>query len=326
MTTDSPSTVGSVATRMSSIRPAAAAFSEMRPSCGLRRSAMSSFASTFRRVVTPGIIRFGIRCTSWSTPSTRKRTTSASSWGSKWMSRGAVLGGLEDDRVDEPHERRVGDAVLGLEVVCLLLFLRERRIVEGRACAEGLGCTDEPLDLDEDVLAGGDAELERVAGGEPQLVDPVDVARIGDRDLQVAVCERVRHRDDTLEHVQRYDLRRLVVDLDEREIDQRQTVPAGERARDPLARGDPFVDDRLGQRALPAARTDARQLVRRQEARGGDQVGNELGELVDREGTLDRIPGHGRNAGLGSDGPELWRRIEVVHIPRSRYRQELAPT
>ena len=59
----------------------------MRPSCGLRRSAMSSFASTFRRVVTPGAIRFGIRCTSWSTPSIAEaRTTSASSCGSKWMS------------------------------------------------------------------------------------------------------------------------------------------------------------------------------------------------------------------------------------------------
>ncbi len=86
MTTFSPSTVGSVATRTSSMRPAAAALSEMRPSCGLRRSAMSSFASTFRRVVTPADIRFGMRCTSASTPSMRKRTTSASSCGSKWMS------------------------------------------------------------------------------------------------------------------------------------------------------------------------------------------------------------------------------------------------
>ena len=86
MTTDSPSTVGSVATRTSSMRPAAAAFSEMRPSWGLRRSAMSSFASTLRRVVTPAIIRFGIRCTSWSTPSMRNLTTSASSCGSKWTS------------------------------------------------------------------------------------------------------------------------------------------------------------------------------------------------------------------------------------------------
>ena len=86
MTTPSPSTVGSTATRMSRRRPAAFAFSEMRPSCGLRRSAMSSLASTFRRVVTPGASRFGMRWSSCRTPSTRERTTSASSCGSKWMS------------------------------------------------------------------------------------------------------------------------------------------------------------------------------------------------------------------------------------------------
>src|SRR4051794_18597327 len=84
--TASPSTVGSVATRTSSSRPAARALSEMRPSCGLRRSAMSSFASTFRRVVTPGVSRFGICCATRRTPSMRKRTTRASSCGSKWMS------------------------------------------------------------------------------------------------------------------------------------------------------------------------------------------------------------------------------------------------
>ena len=83
MTTFSPSTVGSVATRMSSMRPTAEDDSVMRPSCGLRRSAMSSFARTFRRVVTPAAIFFGTRCTSRSTPSTRNRTTSASSWASK---------------------------------------------------------------------------------------------------------------------------------------------------------------------------------------------------------------------------------------------------
>ena len=52
MTIISPSTDGSTATRMSSRRPAAFAESELRPSCGFRRSAMSSFASTLRRVVT----------------------------------------------------------------------------------------------------------------------------------------------------------------------------------------------------------------------------------------------------------------------------------
>ena len=82
----SPSTVGRVATRMSSSRPAAAALSEMRPSCGFRRSAMSSFASTLRRVMTPAVIRFGTRCTSCMTPSVRNRTTSESACGSKCTS------------------------------------------------------------------------------------------------------------------------------------------------------------------------------------------------------------------------------------------------
>ena len=86
ITTDSPSTVGSVATRTSSIRPAAEAESEIRPSCGFRRSAMSSFASTLRRVVTPIALRLGIRWVSCSTPSIRKRTTRESLWGSKWTS------------------------------------------------------------------------------------------------------------------------------------------------------------------------------------------------------------------------------------------------
>ena len=71
---------------MSSIRPAAVAFKEIRPSCGLRRSAMSSFASTFKRVVTPAVKRFGMLCATRSTPSIRNRTTSALSCGSKWMS------------------------------------------------------------------------------------------------------------------------------------------------------------------------------------------------------------------------------------------------
>ena len=37
---------------------------------------------------------------------------------------GAVLGRLEDDRVDEPDERRVGDAVVGLEVVVVVVGSR----------------------------------------------------------------------------------------------------------------------------------------------------------------------------------------------------------
>ena len=232
MTTFSPSTVGRVATRMSSMRPAAAALREMRPSCGFRRSAMSSFASTFRRVVTPGVIRFGIRCTSWSTPSI------AEADGERVLLRlevdvgGAVLGRLEDDRVDEPDERRVGDAVVDLEVV-RLLFLGDPQLLvdllEDGAGAERLGCARHPAQLDEDVLARGDAEVERVARREPELVDPVQVARIGDGDPQRAVVERVRDRDDALEDVQRDLLGRVLVDA-RRARGRRAAPDSGRRA------------------------------------------------------------------------------------------------
>ena len=84
MTIFSPYTVGSVATRMSiglppTMRP-------MRPSCGTRRSAMSSSAMILRRLSTPDCMRRGIDMISCSTPSMRKRTTSSLACGSKWMS------------------------------------------------------------------------------------------------------------------------------------------------------------------------------------------------------------------------------------------------
>ena len=37
------------------------------------------------------------------------------------MSLAFVAGGLHDDRVDEPHERRVRDAVVDLEIVGILV-------------------------------------------------------------------------------------------------------------------------------------------------------------------------------------------------------------
>ena len=57
--------------------------------------------------------------------------------------RGPVLGCLEDDRVDEPNERRLRDAVFGLEIVDVLLFLLVERLFFGEcgAGSEGLGCT-----------------------------------------------------------------------------------------------------------------------------------------------------------------------------------------
>ena len=325
MTTFSPSTVGRVATRMSSMRPAAAAFSEIRPSCGLRRSAMSSFASTFRRVVTPGVIRFGIRCTSCSTPSTRKRTTSASSCGSKWTSEApssaawkmTELTSRTSGASETPSSTSRSSSSSSSSPELLVDLL------EDGARAERLRGARDPAQLDEDVLARGDAELERVARRQPQLVDSVQVARVGDGDPQRPVFERVRDRGDALEHVQRDLGGRLLVDAGERQVDERDLIADGERARDPLGRRDALVDDRLRKRALAGAAADERELVRGDEAGGGEQVDDQLGHGVDGHPGLS-----GAAAGRAGVSPvpacaEL-RWTLAVHIPRSSYRQRRA--
>ena len=187
MTTFSPSTVGSVATRMSSMRPTADVDSVMRPSCGLRRSAMSSFASTLRRVVTPAAIFFGTRCTSRSTPSTRKRMTRASSCASKctseafssaaWKMR--ALTSRTSGPSETPSSASRSSLVLGL-LDCLVE-------VDGDDGADRLGGAEEPLELGRDVVARRDAELERVFRREAELVDRVQVPGIRDRDPEDVV-------------------------------------------------------------------------------------------------------------------------------------------
>jgi hypothetical protein len=181
---------------------------------------------------------------------------------------GAVLGRLEDDRVDEPDKRRIGDAVVDLEVVGFLLFLRGRELLlDHRARAERFGGASETADLGKDVLACRDAQVERVTRRDPQLVDRLDVARIGESDLQRSVRERVRHRDDALEHMQWDLVGGLVVDAREREVDEGHLVASGERTRDAFARRDVLLDQRLRERAaLAHAAPDQRELVGRDEA------------------------------------------------------------
>ena len=80
----SPRWVGSVVTRRSMRRSSTATLT--RPSWGTRFSAMSSSLMIFSREITAPIIRFGTWAASLSTPSTRKRTRSSPSSGSRWMS------------------------------------------------------------------------------------------------------------------------------------------------------------------------------------------------------------------------------------------------
>ena len=104
---------------------------------------------------------------------------------------GPVLGGLEDHGVDEPDERRIGNAVVDLEIVGLLLFLFEQLQLAfggGGSGAEGLGGASKATELDEDVVTGRHANLERIARGEPQLVDSLDVAGVAYGDLEYGIA------------------------------------------------------------------------------------------------------------------------------------------
>ena len=80
ITTRSPARLGNVDTRTStsfppSVRP-------IRPSCGIRRSAMSSRAMTLIRLTTTGATLAGKRSRSCKTPSARMRITKPVSYGS----------------------------------------------------------------------------------------------------------------------------------------------------------------------------------------------------------------------------------------------------
>ncbi len=80
----SPRWVGSVVTRRST--RLSSTVTPTRPSCGTRRSAMSSSLMILIREITAETIRRGTWAASWRTPSTRKRTRMSSCSGSKWMS------------------------------------------------------------------------------------------------------------------------------------------------------------------------------------------------------------------------------------------------
>jgi hypothetical protein len=134
----------------------------------------------------------------------------------------AVLGRLEDDRVDQPHQRCVRDAVVDLEVVDLVLdHLELGRLAQPGAGAERLRRAGEPAQLVRDVLARRDAQRDRLAAGEPQRVDPVDVLRVGDRDAEGVVLEGIGNRVDLLEDMQGYRARRDRIDADVAQLDHR---------------------------------------------------------------------------------------------------------
>jgi hypothetical protein len=158
----------------------------------------------------------------------------------------------------------------------------------------------------------------------------VNVAGICDRDAEGFSVEGVRDRDHALEHVHRDLAGRLLLDADEGEVDERELEAAGARAREPLARGDALVHDRLRERAaLLHAPADGCEPVAADEAGRLDEVGDDLCDLVHGErGAAQRRIARRRAFGVsgGTGDPELVGPLQVHRIPRTRYRQNLLVT
>ena len=106
-----------------------------------------------------------------------------------------------------------------------------------------LGRAREAAQLGEDVVLGGDEELDRALRREAQLVEPPDVLGVGDRDLEDRAFARERDRADALEHRQRDRLGRCGVDAGDGEVDERQVVLLGERAGDAERAREALVDE-----------------------------------------------------------------------------------
>jgi hypothetical protein len=163
---------------------------------------------------------------------------------------GAVLGRLEDHRVDEADERGIRDPVVGFEVVLtvqVVVAADDDRVEERRV--HRLGCATEAAQLSEHVTASGDVEHHVEARCELQLVEPAHVLWVRDRDLDRLSVAGKRDRADALEDGQRDQLRRAGIDAGDRQVDQWQVVLLGQGARDAERTREAFFDERVGERA-----------------------------------------------------------------------------
>ena len=86
--------------------------------------------------------------------------------------------------------------------------------------------------LGQHVGLRGHVEGDRMLCGQPKLVEPAHVLRVGDRDPKRPVLEGERDRADALEYGKRDHPGRLRVDAGLGQIDERQVVLLGEPTRD----------------------------------------------------------------------------------------------
>ncbi len=231
----SPQIVGRTETRKSISLPLPI-FSLMRPSCGRRRSAMSSEAMILRRLERAFFSFSGGCISSISTPSMRYRTRSFFSYGSTWMSLAPFLMALRRMALT----RRTTGAPSAA-------FSSSRMFTSSASTENSTSsCSNSESTSSYDWVCGGEGPLQRPrdrrlrrdhgldveAGQELDVVDGVEVGRVRHRhDERVA---RAGEGDDLVlvADLARDELRDLGVDLVLVEVDGRDAVLGGEEVGD----------------------------------------------------------------------------------------------
>ena len=263
MTAPSPPTSGSVATRTSMRRPST--FSAVRPSCGMRRSAMSSSDMILMREMTPATRRRGMRVASAQHAVDAEADDAARrATGSKWMSEApwstpwatseltSLTTGASsaDSRRSTTSGALVGDGLLDDHVVDLVHAPDERA----------------------DVLLRGDGGADRRSRHQRDVVDREHVARVDHRDEQRALVEeadgdgRVALRGRGGQQV-----RGGHVDAEGVEVDVVDAEALGDDPRELVRRQDAAVDEHLARAPAAGPRLGDRELdglrVRRSRSR-----------------------------------------------------------
>ena len=154
----------------------------------------------------------------------------------------------------------------------------------------------------------------------------VHVLRVRDRDQELVAVDRIRDRADALEDVEGDRLGGLRRDAASSTMSTTGRLwRSGERPGDALALGEPFLDERLGERARPGAVANEGDLVGRQDSGGLDDVGDELGQRIDLERTLELSGAAPSCAAICSPDTVLNMGGRSGSIPRMRYRRRRRP-
>ena len=231
MTTDSPNIVGSTLTRRSTELPPT--LSSIRPSCGSRRSAMSSSAMTLIRVVMALARCRGGGTISYRTPSARTRILNSSSNGSKWMSLAWSLIARSSTMLSSLRTgaaEAISSSEARSNAPLLVASFVEPRLLElvDHLFDAVLLVGVVPLDRLLDVVQIRDGPAHVVTQKVPQVVQGGHVLRIGHGDGENVVLERDGHDLVDVGHRLRNDFQHVGRDVRLRQADDRHAPLLGQ--------------------------------------------------------------------------------------------------